>query len=356
MAKEIFVYIGTYSGGGSRGIYCVKLDADHGTLSEPVLAAEQQDPGFLRISDGILYCTGDPDGEGDKYCTVASYRIGQDDGRLQRISSRQVDKLRFCHISLADNGRVLLGADYRHGKTAAFLLGTEGEIDAVAAVLVYAGASGVNPERQMEPHVHSITPYTKPGYAFVCDFSADAVRCYKTSFEDTSCELSLNDSLFVAAGAGPRHLVCHPGGKLVYVINELSNTIATCVFDGGELELVDEVSTLPADFRGENTAAEIALSPGTRFLYASNRGHDSIAYYSVDAATGALELQGVVSSQGEHPRNFAFTASGKYMVVANRDSNNVVLFKLDKESGEPVYTGTQVQLSQPMGIAFCDTK
>jgi 6-phosphogluconolactonase len=328
------------------------IDCEQGRLTEPTLLTELSNPGFLQVRDGILYSNGNPGCDGDQCCTVASFRIDETSGQLIRQASQTVDKLRFCHISLAANGRVLLGADYHHGKVAAFPLGSDGAIGKVAGMLVYAGASGVNPERQMEPHVHSVTPAVVGNFMFVCDFSADAVRVYKTAFEDENYELELCNSIFIKPGAGPRHLVCHPGGKLVYVINELSSSITAFAFDAGELDVIDEVSTLPEDYSGENTAAEIALSPGARFLYASNRGHDSIVYYRVDSSSGQLELQGIVAAQGAHPRNFIISPSGKYMIVSNRDSDSVALFKIDRESGRPVYTGSQISLAMPMGLAM----
>ena len=157
-----------------------------------------------------------------------------------------------------------------------------------------------------------------------------------------------------APGSGPRHLVCNTAGNMVYIINELNATITTYEFDvsSGALELLQTITTLPDDFEGDNTTAEIALSPDVNFLYASNRGHDSIAYYSIDQKTGELSLQGFVSTEGKHPRNFTIDPSGKFMLISNRDSDNITLFRIDPKIGKPVYTNHQIKLSMPMCIKF----
>lgn len=351
-SEKFYVYIGTYTHAESRGIYFSMLDMDNGSLTDPVLAAEIKNPGFLRYESvkDILYCTGNPQGEGDLFCSVAGLKIDRSNGKLTRLNSQTENDLSCCHISCGMDGGLLFGADYGHAKAAVFELDSKGRISPAAEVLKFEDAGGANPARQSEPHVHSINPDISGQYVIVCDFSADKIKVYRID-ADTK-KLKYMSSVCMAAGSGPRHLVCHPNGRYIYVINELNGTIAAFDFYDGELKQRQVIETLPPDFKGDNTTAEIAISTDEHFLYASNRGHDSISYYSIDPENGILSLQGFVSTEGEHPRNFTIDPSGRFMLVSNRDSNNVAVFRLDNDSGMPVYTGNRITVSVPMCISI----
>lgn len=353
-SESVWIYIGTETSYSSRGIYRSRLDLGTGELDQPVLAAELSSPAFLTTdpSKQFLYCTGKP-GNGDlPYNTVSGFMIDHASGALTKINSQTIENMACCHISCSLGGSVLLGADYGHGMAASFPLDSDGSIAEPETVLKYDSPSMVVPSRQNAPFVHSINMDVSGSYVFVCDFSGDKIHIYKIDPETK--KLRAANVVTVAPGAGPRHLVCHPDGKLVYVINELNATISVFDFDTstGALELLQTVTTLPKKFKGENTTAEIALSPDLRFLYGSNRGHDSIAYYRVNSETGELSPQGSVSTEGEHPRNFTIDPTGKFMLVSNRDSDNVTVFRLDPETGKPIYTGNQIKLSMPMRIEF----
>ena len=286
------------------------------------------------------------------FCSAACFRIDRSSGRLTRLNSQTVSDLSCCHISCAVDGSLLFGADYGHAKAAVFALDSEGRISPPAELLKFRDANGANPGRQSDPHVHSINPDVSGHYVFVCDFSADEIKVYEIEMETK--QLNFVSSACVAPGSGPRHLVCHPNGKNVYVINELNGTIVSFDFINGELKQEQVVETLPADYKQDNTTAEIAISPDKHFLYASNRGHDSIAYYRIDSETGMLSLQGLVSTEGKHPRNFTIDPTGKFMLVSNRDSGNVAVFGLDHETGKPLYTGNKIRLSVPMCISIIE--
>jgi len=350
--RDAFVYIGTEAARGSRGIYLTRMDLGSGQLDQPTLVAATDSPTFLCTdpSKRFLYCTGKASTSGLPFNTVTGFAIRPDDGQLTLVNAQAVAELACCHISTGLGGRVLLAADYGHAKVATFPLDENGHIAPPATLLVYDTATNAVPNRQQVPHVHSINPDVSSRYAFVCDFSADAVKTYAL---DTGVkQLALVRTTPTDAGAGPRHLTCHPNGKWVYVIHELNGTLSAFDFDGrtGELVHMQTVTTLPADFTGENTTAEIALSPDARFLYASNRGHDSIATYRVDPKTGMLTPQGCVATEGQHPRNFTIEDSGRFMLVSNRDSDTVTVFRLDAETGAPVFTGQQLSLAMPMRI------
>ena len=349
---SVFVYIGTETTRGSRGIYQCSLDLHTGALTDPTLAVETGSPGFICTDSKqqFLYCTGKPSNPELPYHTVTSFSIDSKSGALSLINAQTAEDMACCHINTTQDGTLLLAADYGHGKAALFPLDSKGRMGPVSQVLKFEQANTVVPDRQEVPHVHSINPDASQRNVLICDFSADAIRCY--ALEKDTHQLLLRSNTTVEPGAGPRHLICHPNRQWSYVINELNGTIAA--FDMTDapdsLSRMQVVSTLPPDFTGNNTTAEIAFSADHRFLYGSNRGHDSIAHYRIDPEKGTLSLQGIVSTEGEHPRNFAIDASGRFMLVSNRDSDTVTLFRLDPETGAPVFTGHQIALSMPMRI------
>ncbi len=351
------IYIGTDTSRDSQGIYLSWIDLESGELDEPKLATKLSCPAFLTTdqSRNYLYCTGKL-GNGElPHATVRGFRIDHYSGRLTEASSQTTNNMACCHISCSRSGDALFGADYGHGMVASFPLNSTGSIAPAMTILRYNSASMVVPDRQDAPHVHSINMDISGKYVFVCNFSDDKIHLYEV--DAATKELSQVSVKTVAPGAGPRHLVCHSAGKWIYVINELDATINVFDFNDGSLEMKQTVTTLPEDFKGKNTTAEIALSPDMKFLYASNRGHDSIAYYRVDEKTGKLKPLGFVSTEGEHPRNFTIEPSGKFMLVSNRDSDNVTVFRLEPKTGRPIYTGYQMKISMPMRIEIiliCD--
>jgi 6-phosphogluconolactonase len=354
MSESVQVYIGTETLGESRGIYSSQLDLRTHELSEPALVAEVASPCFLAtdLERRLLYCTGKSSSPELPFYTVSSFAMDDETGGLTPIGSQTITDLQLCHISLALDGKVLLGTDYGHGTAVVFPLQGDGAIDPASALLSFDTAASTIPDRQDSPHVHSINTDVSGKFVFVCDFSADEVKIYR--LHATEAKLETIGAVSVSPGSGPRHLVCHPNGRWVYVINELSGTVDVFSFDyiNGRLNHRQSISTLPQGFSGSNTAAEIAFSPDHRFLYGSNRGHDSIVTYRLDPETGMLTLCDFTPTEGQHPRYFAIDPSGRLMLVSNRDGNNVVVFRLDEETGIPVYAGYQVELSMPMGVAI----
>jgi len=337
------LYIGTYSYRGSRGIYRAQFDMDTGSVSGVEPAAELPDPGYLCLDAeaSILYSTANPQA-GAEMPSVVAFRISVS-GALQRIGSAVADKLKFCQMSLSPDRKLLFAAAYGDAAVAVFRL--EDGIPVLADIIRYSEASCEVASRQSEPHVHSITPSVSGRYVFVCDFSADRIRSYSVSDAGSLAEIG---SVACAPGSGPRHLVCHPDGEQFYVVNELSCRVDRFGLNRGVPELIQSIATLPEDYAGENTAAEILLSPDAKYLYVTNRGHDSIACYRLDRS-GCIGAACFVPSGGEHPRNAVIAPGGRWMPVANRDSDSITVFEL--VDGIPQYRGRSSAVAVPMGMA-----
>lgn len=349
-ATAFHVFAGTAAGQADDAVHRLWFDTRTGALTAVRDAAPLYRPGFLCLHPrrNVLYAAagrrsrGEPDQR-----AVHAYRLDRASGELIPLNAQSADEAAFCHISTARDGRLLMGADYAHGLAAVFPVRADGSLGAVCDVVRHTVSSGTVPDRQQRPHLHSIQPDPSGTYALVCDFSADRVVAYRL---DPAGRLLTPQAADTVPGDGPRHLACHPGGRWVYVVNELSSTVASFAFDPahGRLRMQDRVSMLPGGYAGDNTAAEILLSGDGRLLYASNRGHDSVAWFRTDARTGRLVRQGIVPSGGAHPRNMVIDPTGGFLLVANRDSDCVAVFRLDPDSGAPEPTGHAASLSMPM--------
>jgi 6-phosphogluconolactonase len=351
MDPSLHVYLGATTAGPSQGIYHAVLDTRTGLISKPELAVELSSPTFFCVSRDakLLYTNGRDEPEaGTVGSTVTALAIDQRTGALTIVGSQDLEEVNFCHISLDLTGTVLLGVDYGTATVAAFPLDKQGAPQPAGTILRHGTAKSVVPDRQDRPHVHSINVGRSNRYAYVCDFSADEITTYRLSTEDATLEK--HSTAPAAPGAGPRHLAVHPDRDLLYVINELGGTVTVYRADDGVLTEMQTIGTLPEEFSGHNTAAEIAISPDRRFLYGTNRGHESVAHYSIDSETGLLTFAGRTRTEGEHPRNFDIDPTGQFLIVSNRNTNNVVVFRIDQETGTPVATGQQIPLSVAMAV------
>jgi 6-phosphogluconolactonase len=210
----------------------------------------------------------------------------------------------------------------------------------------------VVPNRQDLPHVHSINTDNSNRFVYVCDFSADEITTY--AFDSGTAELKLHSTVATAPGAGPRHMAVHPDLPLLYVINELGGTVSVFRTEEGRLTHLQSITTLPEDFAGHNTSAEILISPDRRFVYGTNRGHESVAQFRIDPESGLLSFVSRTPTGGEHPRNLAIDTSGRFMIASNRNTDNLVVFRIDQATGTPVPTGQQIELSVPMAVQVVD--
>jgi 6-phosphogluconolactonase len=254
-----------------------------------------------------------------------------------------------CHIQRDSSSRFLVVASYHGGMAGLVALTDDGRIGELLDTEQYEG-HGINPERQDRPHPHSSFFSPDGKYLFIQDLGLDRINSY--TIDSAAGKLIPHGSISTHPGAGPRHLAFRPDGLFAYVINEIDSTVTAFAYDAdsGQLTTLETVSTLPEGFDGENTCAEITVSGDGKFLYGSNRGHDSIVIYAIDPASGKLTLVDHISVQGGHPRHFALTPSGNYLIAANRDTNNIVTFRVDKDTGMLEYTGKNITVSKPVCV------
>lgn len=344
------VYIGTNGAGPGTGIARARFDATTGTLSKPELAVITPDPAYLLLhpEGHTLYAanTGTPGG-------VSAFAIAPARGELTLRNGRPSPGRGPSHLGIDASGRFLFDANYGDGHVRVHALNVDGSLGEQTAFVQHEGHS-VHPERQTRAHAHCVMTDPTNGFALVADLGLDQVVVYR--FDASSGELTPSNPPFLKLppGSGPRHLAWHSNGRWLYVVNELANTVTACRWDAarGALEPMQTVPTLPADFTASNTAAEIGVHPNGKFVYASNRGHDSIAIFAIDEASGKLSPLGHVSSRGKTPRYFAFDPTGRWMLVTNHDSDAIVTFAVDPETGALTPHGDMVSWARPHGIVL----
>jgi 6-phosphogluconolactonase len=350
------VYVGTYTDGESKGIYAYRFDARSGQATPLGLVATTKNPSFLAIHPNhrFLYAVNEVgDFEGKSSGAVSAFAINPETGQLalvNEVASRGADP---CYVSLDNMGKYVMVANYTGGSVAVFPVREDGGLGAASSFVQHTGSS-VNPRRQEAAHAHQIGVSPDNRFALATDLGLDELVVYP--FQTRSGSLAARERRVakLVPGAGPRHFVFHPNGRFVYVINELYSTVSSFSWDAakGTLHPLQTVSALPKDFEKYNDAAEIAVHPTGKFLYASNRGHDSIAVFRVDPASGTLTPVDYVSTQGKTPRNFAIDPTGAYVFAANQESNNIVIFRISPETGGLTATGQVLQTPAPVSIAF----
>ena len=277
---------------------------------------------------------------------AVSFSIDADNGKLTELNRKQTVQATTCHIQRDDSAEYVTVTSYHGGMVGLVSLNEDGLIGDMVDVQQHAGSS-VHPN-QDRPHPHS-SFYSKDWqYLFVQDLGLDLIIVYRVA----EGKLIKHHETVLPPGSGPRHLVVHPSLAAAYVINELNSTISVLDYDSraGTLTVRRTLSTLPADFKGDNGCAEIAISRDGRFLYGSNRGNDSIAVFAVDSATGDIAPIQHISTEGGHPRHFALTPNGRHMLVANRDNNHVVIFRVDSDNGMLSYSGKQASFRKPVCV------
>jgi 6-phosphogluconolactonase len=258
-----------------------------------------------------------------------------------------------CHLTVDKTGKYVLVANYGGGSLAVFPILSDGRLGKASAFVQHKGAS-INPQRQEGPHVHSVYMSPDNRFAISADLGLDEVFIYRFDAGKGTLTPNIPPSATVASGAGPRHFAFHPNGKFGYVIDELQSTITefSYVPASGALDLLQPVSTLPQDFKGESTAAEVEVHPSGKFLYASNRGLDSIAVFAINSRKGTLTLLAQVPTLGKTPRSFSIDPTGAYLFVANQDSDNVVQFRINPNTGLLAPTGQVLQVPSPVCVTF----
>ena len=357
LTSALLIFVGTYTNkeNASRGIYSVGFDPATGAFGPPALAAETRNPSFLCLhpNNRVLYAVGENDTVGGKPGgAAAAFHFDPATGKLSPFNTEPTGGLGCCHVIADHSGRALILASYNGGEATVFPLDAAGRIGTRSCSVKTAGKPGPNTAHQEKPHAHSITISADNRFAYVCDLGLDKIFCYR--LDSATATLSANSETVTVAGAGPRHAKFSADGRFLYVINELNGTITTYAANSssGVLTPRQTVATLPTGFAGENSCAEIRLSPDGRFVYGSNRGHDSIAVFSRNRTDGTLALVEIVPCGGKHPRNFNLTPDGRWLVCANRDTNNLVSFRVDPMTGRLSPSGHTATIPSPVCVLF----
>ncbi len=350
------VYLGTYTRKGSEGIYVADFDASTGELSEPRLAVAAESPSFLALhpSGQFLFAVGEAATFGDsKSGAVSAFHVEPRTGELALVNSVASGGRGPCFIEADPSGKAVLVANYGGGSVASFRVRENGVLEEAATVVQHEG-SGPDPKRQTGPRAHSIRVDPTGRYALAADLGIDRVLVYRLNPADAT--LAAHDPAGAATppGVGPRHLAWHPRGRWAYVANEMGGSVSQFVWDAdaGTLRLAGTVSTLPEAYDGRRSCAEVATHPGGRFVYVSNRGHDSLAVLAVDETTGALTPRGHVPTGGQEPRHFAIDPTGRWLIAAHQNSDSLVVFRIDPDTGTPAETGVRRSLSMPVCVRF----
>ena len=347
------VYIGTYTirkdqvRSGSEGIYVYHMDPSSGALKYASVANGGENPSFLAIHPEAryLYAVNElaPDG------AVTVFSIDPNTGELTYLNQQPSHGGQPCHLSVDKTGRLVLVANYRTGSVSMFPIQNDGKLGEATDVVQHQGSS-VNPQRQEGPHAHSINIDAANRYAFAPDLGIDKVMIYQLDLAHGKLKPNDQPSIQVKAGVGPRHFDFHPNRRYAYVINEIGSTITVFAYDetNGTLAEIQTVSTLPEDFEGGSSCADVHVHPSGKYLYGSNRGHDSIVIFEIDDDTGALTYVGHESTQGKMPRNFAINPTGTFLLAANQDTDNIVTFRIDQGTGKLTATGHATEVPMPV--------
>jgi 6-phosphogluconolactonase len=356
----LLVYIGTYTGGKSQGIYVSRFNPATGRLTAPELAAETASPSFLAIhpNQRFLYSVVEKHNPtGKRIGALNAFSINPSTGKLTLLNQASSGGGGSCHVAVDPSGKCLLAADYGSGTVAALPIQANGHLSEPATVIQHQGSS-VNPQRQGGPHAHFITPDPANRFALACDLGLDQVLVYR--LDPAKATLVPHEPPFasVKPGSGPRHLAFHPSGRFVFLISELSSTLTAFAYDAerGVLKELQTVSCLPEDFTGTSSGAEVQVHPSGKFVYGSNRGHDSIAVFAFDAGSGKLTGLEYASTQGKTPRHFALDPTGRWLLAENQGSDTIVVFRVDSETGRLTPAGQTISVGAPVCAVFLPAK
>ncbi len=355
---SLLVYIGTYTGAKSKGIYVSRLDPATGALRAPELAAELPSPSFLAVhpTKPYLYAVNEVSTFAGKATgAVSAFRIDRASGRLTALNQQSSGGAGPAHLTVDKTGRNVLVANYGGGSVSVLPIAEDGQLQPATAFVQHAGSS-VNPQRQKEPHAHAIVVDPSNQFAYVPDLGLDKVMIYRLAADKGTLTPGEPAFAAVAPGSGPRHIAFHPGGRCAYVINEMLCTVAAFSRDAksGGLTELQTISSLPpgqAVQPGYSTA-EIIVHPSGRFVYGSNRGHDSLSVFAIDAASGKLTFVENQPTQGRTPRGFNIDPTGTFLIAGNQQSDSVVVFRIDAKSGRLTPAGAKIEVGAPVSFEF----
>ncbi|MFU1792667.1 lactonase family protein [Paenibacillus azoreducens] len=346
--NRMLVFVGSYAEESTGGVYVYEFDEKLGEVARLDQVSGLKNPTFLNLDtkQRRLYVISETAAEdGSKRSDAVSFHILPEEGKLREINRANALNGPSCHIQRSADNRYLTLASYHKGSISLVELKADGSVGPVLDIRNHQGQG-----LEQKSHVHSSFYSPDQRFLFVCDLGLDTIFIYR--IDSGEGKLVLHGEAKVTQGAGPRHLTFHPNGKFAYVINELDSTVTAFSYDAdqGALTEIETVSTLPEGTTVDNGCAEITISEDGRFLYGSNRGHDSIVVYAVDPAAGRLNVIQHVSVEGKHPRHFSIVPGGRYVLAVNRDTNNLTVFARDGESGKLSYTGKSYEISKPVCV------
>ena len=355
-SRELLVYVGTYTSGKSEGIYLYSLNPSSGELNHIATTKGVVNPSYLAIAPGrrYLYAVNEiEEFAGKKSGAVSAFAINQRSGELRLLNQQPSMGGAPCYVVVDQTGRFVLVANYSGGNFAVLPIKGDGSLDE-ATDLRQDGGSSINTERQGGPHAHCIVLDPANRFAYGCDLGTDEIMIFRLDARRGKLIPNRPHSVQAKPGAGPRHLTFHPSGKYAYVINELNLTVTAFAHDRikGNLKELQTVSTLPKGFTPADSGADIHVSPNGRFLYCSNRGHDSIAAFKIDPRNGKLTFIAHESTGGKTPRNFAIDPTGRFLLAANQRSDKIVTFRLDPTTGRLAATGHVAEVPSPVCLKF----
>ena len=350
--------MGSYNGGEGEGIHVYQMDASTGRLTQTGAVGGVRNPSFLAIhpDGGHLYSVSEvAEADGGSGGGVAAFAIDPASGDITLLNQQSSGGKGPCHLSVEQTGRHVLVANYSSGSVAMLPIQADGSLGEATGFVQHEGSS-VNKRRQEGPHAHSITVGPDNRCAFAADLGIDKVLIYRIDLGTGELKPNEPASAEVSAGQGPRHFAFHPNRQFAYVINEMGNTVTAFTHDESTSALteIQMISTLPEGYGETSHCADIHISGSGEVLYGSNRGHDSIAIFGIDADTGMLAMRDLVPTKGENPRNFAIDPTGKWLLAANQDTDNVVVFGIDQQTGGLVETGVEVSVPKPVCVKLIE--
>lgn len=360
VAQDNLVFFGTHSAGPQKGISVAHFNSETGVLTKPELVVEAPAPAyFILHPDGkhLYVCNSNDFAKGYTGQTISAYRIDPKNGNLTLLNQQSSGGADPSFNWMDASQRFVLVANYKGGSVTVIALNPDGSLGKITANIKHVGKS-VDTVRQTQPYAHSVKLDPTNRFALVADLGLDKLFVYR--FNQETGALTQNDPPFVrvSPGSGPRHIAFHPNGKFVYLINEMACTIMSFAWESatGTLTELQTSSTLPSNYQGTNACAEIEVHPNGKFLYASNRGHESLAVFAINDTTGKILLLEHIPTQGHSPRNFTFDPTNKWIVVTNHNSDNVMVFKVDEKSGHLTPNGNPVPIVYPFCIRFLPVK
>jgi 6-phosphogluconolactonase len=353
---RLLVFVGTYTGAKSEGIYAFRFDPATGGLTPAGLAAKTESPSFLveHPNKRWVFAVNETDTfAGQKSGGVTGFSIDAAAGRLTPINQQPSEGGSPCHLAIDATGRFVFVANYNGGNLAVLPIDANGRLGRAPTIIQHAGSS-VNKERQAGPHAHAVVLTADNRYLLAADLGLDRVLAYRFSPDRGDLTRLEDGGAVVTPGAGPRHIALDASARHLYTINEINSTVTMFDWNAATASgtLRQTVSTLPDDAKVESTTAEIEIHPSGRFLYGSNRGHDSIAVFAIDTSSGRLTRTAIVSTRGKEPRHFSLDPSGRWLIAANQNSDSLAVFRVDQETGGLAPVGDLVHAATPVCVLF----